>query len=515
MEIAFSFVLSLAFLAFVTTLLYLYTQLWWKPERMREKLRRQGIRGPPPSLLLGNIQEMKQMAATTPTDEKEGSGGKVDHQYISRLFPYFQRWKELYGSIFTYTLGSMPVMYVSQPEVVKEMNLYKSLDLGRPSYHQKDTRAMFGQGIISSNGLAWAHQRKLISSELFMEKVKGMVNLMVESTIPLLKSWESKIEMEEKGITDMRIDEDMRNLSADVIAKACFGSSYLKGQFIFQKIRKLQTTMSTHRGVPGLRYLPTKTNRNTWRLEKEINSLILKVVKERREEVVTRSERDLLQSILEEAKSNNMVAHMADRFVVDNCKNIYFAGHETTAIAATWTLLLLALNPEWQARARQEIVDVCGAQHPDASMIKRMKTLTMVIQESMRLYPPAPFVAREAFQDMVFGGICVPKGLTIWISIAELHRDPEIWGLDANEFRPERFKDGVSNACEHPYVYMPFGLGIRTCLGLNFAMVELKVVLSLLLSKFAFSLSPRYVHAPTFKMFLEPGNGVNLLVKRL
>lgn len=141
--------------------------------------------------------------------------------------------------------------------------------------------------------------------------------------------------------------------------------------------------------------------------------------------------------------------------------------------------------------------------------------LTMVVQESMRLYPPSVVMAREAFADIKLGDLVVPKGLHIWSLIPALHRDPENWGADSNEFKPERFANGISEACKYPQTYIPFGSGTRLCVGQNFAMLELKIMLSLVLSRFSFSLSPNYIHSPVFKMLLIPKHGMRLLVKRV
>ena len=108
-----------------------------------------------------------------------------------------------------------------------------------------------------------------------------------------------------------------------------------------------------------------------WKLEEEINSMILKVVNQRTE---ASYEKDLLQMILEGAKSNNDYYGQCDKFIVDNCKNIYFAGHETTAITASWSLILLAAHPEWQARARAEVLKIVGDCLPDVDMLRNMKT---------------------------------------------------------------------------------------------------------------------------------------------
>ncbi|OMP00786.1 Cytochrome P450 [Corchorus olitorius] len=139
----------------------------------------------------------------------------------------------------------------------------------------------------------------------------------------------------------------------------------------------------------------------------------------------------------------------------------------------------------------------------------------MVIQEALRLYPPATFVIRQALEDIDFKGIVVPKDMNIQIPIPVLQQSLELWGPDAHEFHPERFANGVVEACKVPQAYMPFGIGARICVGQHFAMAELKVALSLLLQKFSFSLSPEYRHSPAFRLVIQPEHGIRLRVKRL
>lgn len=138
-----------------------------------------------------------------------------------------------------------------------------------------------------------------------------------------------------------------------------------------------------------------------------------------------------------------------------------------------------------------------------------------MIQEVLRLYPPAAFVSREALEDTQVGDITIPQGVCLWTLIPTLHRDSNIWGKDADEFKPERFNNGISKACKFPQAYIPFGLGPRLCLGKNFAMVQLKILLCLIISKFAFSLSPKYRHSPAYRMIVEPKHGVHILVKKI
>ncbi|TVU27263.1 hypothetical protein EJB05_29861 [Eragrostis curvula] len=497
---------------------YLYTTLWLKPERLRQKLRSQGVKGPNPSFLFGNIPEMRRIKKELAKSDQELEAGTTDSfssNYLATVFPHLLHWSRVYGSIYLYSTGSIQVLNVTDPDMVKELANCKSLDLGRPRYLQKELGALFGRGILTSNGDLWVHQRKVIAPEFFMGKVKGMVNLMMDAANAMLTSWESEV-AREGGSAEMMVDGFLRNFSADVISRASFGSSFAEGKEIFNKIRQLQMALARENmliGVPGSRYLPTKRNREIWNLDTGIHKLILDIAK--RYEHDSSGIKDLLRSIVEGAKTGPLSSCTPEEFIVDNCKNIYFAGHETTSTTAAWCLILLASHSKWQSSVRAEVLDVCQGNPVHADMLPKLKMLTMVIQETLRVYPPAVFVTREALDDINLGGINIPKGTNMRIPIPLVHRDPSLWCSNPDRFDPGRFANGIAGACKPSHMYMPFGIGARTCAGQNLAMVELKVVLSLLLSKFEFALSPNYVHCPAFRMTVEPGQGVPLILKKL
>ncbi|GMN64920.1 hypothetical protein TIFTF001_033996 [Ficus carica] len=260
-----------------------------------------------------------------------------------------------------------------------------------------------------------------------------------------------------EGVAEIQVDEYFMGFTVEVVSKACFGNNYSGGEDIFLRIRGLISTMSSRaifKGFPILRYIPTKSNRESWRLENE--------------------------AILEGAENMSDIGQESmEQYLVDNFKNIYLAS-KSVAISTSWSLMFLATNPEWQDRVRAEVLEAMGGQKLEPSMLRKMKTLKMVIYESLRLYPPAPMLGREALQDLHFGNIHVPKWVNTWISVAKLHQDPKIWGHDAHKFNPERFSNGVSGSCKQPHVYMPFGFGPRLCLGQNFAMAVLRILLALI-----------------------------------
>ncbi|KAK3009135.1 hypothetical protein RJ639_013912 [Escallonia herrerae] len=515
--------LSLVLSGFVGLVVSLFDALFLKPKRLRSKLQSQGISGPSPCFYFGNIPEMKNIKqqirskATTAAKDHDhchhlGQGGTLFHDWFTTVFPHIEQWQKEYGTIFTYSMGNIQILCVSDPEMVKEVTLHTSLSLGKPSYLSKDRGPLLGNGIVSSSGPYWAHQRKIIAPEFYLDKVKDMVSLMAGSTARMLESWERKVG-NKGGCVEIRVDRDLRSLSADIIARACFGSNYLQAEKAFLKLEDLQNILSNGKiGVPGLRYMPTKPNREAWQLDKQINSVILSMVRARNQAT---SEKDLLKSLQEAAKryedNGDLPSDIScDKFIVDNCKNIYLAGYDTTATAISWCLVLLAAHPDWQARTRMEVHDICGDNLPDADKLRSMKVLTMVIQETLRLYPPVADMVRETMQDVSLNGIHIPKGINLQITRPTLHQDPNLWGPDAHQFNPERFSEGLKGACTSPHVYMPFGAGTRICAGQHFAMAELKVILSQILSRFSFTLSPSYRHSPVFRLVIKPEHGVHL-----
>ncbi|KAL6620435.1 hypothetical protein ACP70R_035574 [Stipagrostis hirtigluma subsp. patula] len=495
-----------------------------RPRRVAEIFRRQGIDGPPPpSFLSGNLPEMQARVAAAAGAEVEAGGGRDFEKdgfddYCKRIFPYFDKWRKAYGETYVYWLRRRPALYVSDPELIREIGRCVSLDLGKPTYLQKGQEPLFGRGVLKANGAAWHHQRKLIAPEFYMAKVRGMVHLMVDAAQPLLGDWDRRVAAAPAGVAEVDVDDGIRSFSFDVISRACFGGDYSRGREIFLRLRALSGLMSETSvifTIPSLRHLPTAKNRRIWKLTQEIRSLILQLASERRAAAVEApaAARDFLSSIIENSRGQPR----ADDFVVDNCKNIYFAGHETSAVTATWCLMLLAAHPEWQRRARAEVLEVCGgaAAAADFDALSRMKTVHMVVLETLRLFPPSSFVVREAFRDMELGRLRAPRGTYLFVPVSTMHHDAATWGPTARRFDPGRFRDGVAAACKHPQAFMPFGLGARTCLGQNLALVEVKALVAVVLARFALALSPDYRHAPAFRFIIEPEFGLRLLVRRL
>lgn len=255
----------------------------------------------------------------------------------------------------------------------------------------------------------------------------------------------------------------------------------------------------------------------------EVESLLKGIIskRERAMREGNASNEDLLGVLMEcniaetkEAGNSKPIMTMDD--IIGELKLFYFAGMDTTAVLLTWTLVVLSIHPEWQDRTREEVLCVFGKDQPDLDGINQLKVVSMVLYEVLRLYPPVIQFDRQTYTDVKLGGVRYPPGVILSLPIVFLHHDPDVWGEDADEFKPERFAEGVSKASRNSSpAFFPFGWGPRICVGQNFALIEAKMALSRILQRFSFGLSPSYRHAPFPVSTLQPDHGAPIVLKKL
>ncbi|EFJ28974.1 hypothetical protein SELMODRAFT_92387, partial [Selaginella moellendorffii] len=183
----------------------------------------------------------------------------------------------------------------------------------------------------------------------------------------------------------------------------------------------------------------------------------------------------------------------------------------------SWVMLLLAMNPEWQEKARVEVLELVAKEGPldNAKALERLKLVEMLIMETLRLYPPIPIIPRVALKDCYVDHLFIPKGLAVSVHNTVIQHSAEMWGEDANEFNPGRFANGSVAACKHPMAFMPFSFGARACIGRVYSQVQAKIVVAFLLQRFRWSMSPDYRHNPIVAGTLVPKNGVPIVLTLL
>ncbi|XP_012855180.1 PREDICTED: cytochrome P450 CYP749A22-like [Erythranthe guttata] len=257
-------------------------------------------------------------------------------------------------------------------------------------------------------------------------------------------------------------------------------------------------------------------------MEKEIQDFFLRILDQRKKETTREAHEkhgfgdDYLGSLLRANHDPVEKKRISVQEIIDECKTFYSAGHATTSTLLSWTALLLAIDSEWQEKARQEVLEVFGPHNPNSEGLSKLKTMSMIINESLRLYPPVPINERKTTKTSKLGNLIIPPNTKINMPILALHHDPAIWGDDAHLFKPERFSKGIAEATKNiPAAFSPFGLGPRTCVGMSFATNEAKIALCMILQRYTITLSPNYVHSPVQIMSLRPQHGVKVVLHAL
>lgn len=488
---------------------FLY-KLWWIPVHLQHTMRSQGLKGPSYRFLHGNTKEITDL-----TKEAASVPMELSHDLFPRIQPHLYSWMKLYGNNFLFWIGHKPQIIVSEPELVKEILGNKDGTYGKTKvtgYLKK----LIGDGLVAAEGQKWSKQRKLADHAFHGESLKGMVPAMILSVQAMLDKWRNYDRKE------IEVWPEIKILTSEVISRTAFGSSYQEGKNIFELITKLSILFG--RNANKIQLL---SNRSIFRSQDDIESeklgqslrdSVLSMIKKREDEVMSRRANnfgnDFLGSLL-------TVHHDADRTnrisiddIVDECKTFYLAGHETTSTLLSWIILMLAIHIDWQEKARKEVLQLFGHENPTSEGIARMKTVSMIINETVRLYSPVLDMTRGVKSKVRLGKYEFPVNIELHIPPLALHRNPEIWGEDAHLFKPERFADGVAKATKNnSMAFLPFGYGPHTCVGLNFATNEMKIALSMILQRHKFTLSPNYVHSPIHFLTVQPQHGIQIILQ--
>lgn len=383
-----------------------------------------------------------------------------------------------HGETVRVRMGPMvTLLSLSNPDHVKHVlvdqpgRYHKGAGLDR-------ARPLLGNGLLTSEGSFWMRQRRLAQPAFHKDRVQGFARTMTDAAGALLATWEASA----GGERDLH--EDMMTLALTVVARTLFSSDVTAdtgriGRALTVALEEANRRMLSLAPRPG--FFPTARRRAFDAARATLDGIILRLVAERRRGE-TRGD-DLLQMLLD-AKDADTGEQMTDAQLRDEVMTLFLAGHETTANALTWTFLLLAQHPEAEARLHQELDDVLGGRHPTVEDLPRLPYLGWVLNESMRLYPPAWVLARQARVPDEVAGVRIPASRLFFVVMSPwvIHRNPRLWP-DPDRFDPLRFSPEQS-AGRPKLAYLPFGAGQRMCIGNGFALMEASLVLATLAQRF-------------------------------
>ncbi|GJX88977.1 cytochrome P450 CYP72A219-like protein [Tanacetum coccineum] len=379
------------------------------------------------------------------------------------------------------------------------------------------------KGIFDAEGDQWAKHRKIINPAFHVEKIKHMIPAFYVSCREMIDKWEEMLF--DKSSCEVDVWRYLETFTSDVISRTAFGSSYEQGRRIFElQTEQAKLLMEAYQVVyfPGFRFVPTKRHKRMKEIDREVKALIRSIINKRVAliEAGEASKDDLLGILLDSnnkyiKEHENKSYGLSIEEVVEECKLFYFAGQETTGNMLVWTMVLLSQHIDWQTRAREEVLHLFGKTKPDFDGLNQLKTISMILNEVLRLYPPVTVLRRLIHKETKAGNLTLPANTLIQVSPLFLHHDRDIWGDDAKEFNPERFSKGISHVTKGQASYIPFGGGARICIGQNFGMLEAKMALAMILQKFSFELSSSYSHAPHDMFTLQPQFGAHLILHKL
>jgi cytochrome P450 len=413
-----------------------------------------------------------------------------------------------FGDVVRTRILYVPCYFVSHPDLIEQVLQTKNRDFIKPiSFRTPFFRRLIGTGLLTSEGDFWRRQRRLAQPAFHRDRVNAYAETMVAYADRLTDEWRDG---------DARdLHAEMMRLTMEIVARTLFsadvsGADAEEVKRALQEIAEPFANQATFKWILDNR-LPTPAHRRFMRTAEKLDRIIFKIIRARRESGEDAG--DLLSMLLQARDEEGDRTGMTDRQLRDELMTLFLAGQETTALALTWGWHLLTQHPEAEARLHEEIDEVLeGGRAPRMEDLARLRYAESVVKESMRLYPPAWGVGREAVRDVEIGGYVVPKRAQVFMMSYAVQRDPRFW-REPEAFRPERWSNGETKDLPR-FAYFPFGGGPRVCIGNQFAMMEAILCLASIARRFRFTPAPGSRVAPVPGMSLRPRDGVQVIVNK-
>lgn len=424
------------------------------------------------------------------------------------IIGFVEKNRGIYGEIFRADVLSHSLCFTTNPDHVKYILQENNRNYIK-SFGYEILKVFLGNGLLTSEGDFWRKQRRLAQPAFHREKLAAITAQMAASTEKLVQKWKNKYKENEV----INIADEMNEVTLDIVAEALFGVNVLGH---LEEIRDA-ISVSNHfamnrikRAVRVPLWVPIPENISFNSASKKLDKIIYGIIESRRKEID--KHHDLL-SMLMAAKDEETGETMSDLQLRDEVMTIFIAGHETTAIALSWLWYLLSQNPEAEEKLKAELKTVLNGKTPSFEDLPKLKYTKQVVEETLRLYPPAWIVGRRPIENNEIDGFLLPKGINVLMVTYLIHRHPYYWE-SPDKFDPERFSPERA-ASIHKYSYFPFGGGPRLCIGNNFAMMEAQLVVATILQHFHFTLAQKSAPQLEPLITLRPLGGIKMKIEKV
>jgi cytochrome P450 len=383
-----------------------------------------------------------------------------------------------------------PVYLVVHPDYVKHVLQDNHKNYPKTPFVNDKWRMVVGEGLICSEGDFWRRQRRLAQPAFHRKLIEGFGKLMADNTTRMLARWEVHAQRGE----EVNATVEMTHLALAVLAQALFSADWTReaevmGPAVEVAIGHAYHQMESFVTLPE--FLPTPANIRFKKARAALDEIVYRLIAERHR---TQEQPPDLLAALMNARDEETGEVMSDEQVRNEVMTFMFGGHETVAAGLTWTLYLLSKHPEAARRLAAEVKEVLGGRAPTVEDLPRLTYTTMLIHESLRLYPPVWLISRTPIADDVVGGYRIPAGSMVLLSSFVSHRHPAFWedpeGFDPERFSPERAQDRPRHA------WFPFSGGPRKCIGDYFGVMEMQIVISMISQRFRVDLAPGHPVIP-------------------
>lgn len=463
----------------------------WTPFRLVQSCKRQGIAGF--------------------TVFQASHWAKNDFALSWRLLNSVQK----HGQIFYMRFGKYVRLIVHDAAFIQQVLVQNADCYEKPSF--VTALQILGAGLFSASGNGWERQRQLFGQSFLLKELKNHFQAIGRYTAEEMESWNESLSKKD----EIDIHKRFLGLTVKLIGHIAFGEN-IETNAVPDIYKRFDRYLHNYKSLlcnpcfnfPGYSIFHRQKRKQIMEDEKDLLILMKGFLKKRKSQVSSLPEgvkQELLLDLM--IKSECRSKDFNEKLMLDNIATILLAGHETTASLLTWTVYLLAIHPLWQERARAEISHMLKVQELDWKQMSQLKTLNMILWESLRLFPPQSFIGRSCVLENRVQNIVIPKKMEVIVPVSSLHRDKQLWGEDADEFRPSRFANGINKASKNPVSFLPFGLGPRTCIGQSLALLEARIILSSMIQKYTWELSPDYQHCPDVTLTLQPKFGMPIILE--
>jgi cytochrome P450 len=409
-----------------------------------------------------------------------------------------------YGDVVRLRYLHVPICLVMHPRDIEDVLVTKAGNFTKSADYRVLARVL-GNGLLTNEGKAWQRQRGLIQPAFRRENILSYAPVMIRAGSHMLESWNEG---------DRRnVHADMMAVTLEIVAQCLFGADVAGVTDRVGKAMEVVTDRFMKDAEQALLLpfdLPDFLAPGRRDAIQDLNKIINGIIRERRASQEPRG--DLLDALLQARDAEGQP--MTDGQLRDEVMTLFLAGHETTAIALSWTCYLLGQHPEVEAKLVAELQAVLGDREPTAEDLSRLRYTEMVLKESMRLYPAVWGIGRKAIADCEIGGYRVEKGTNIFLFQSLTQRDPRFFP-DPEAFDPERWREDPVRSGKIPrFAYFPFGGGPRVCVGAAFAMMEATLLLAMTQRAFHLELVPGHPVELLPSVTLRPKHGIRVTVHR-